>query len=328
MRITAFRDMEAFPQFLFAAFVTLVCFLASMVLAFVIAIPLFGFETVLNLASLSDLTNPETIVMLKYFQTIQAIGLFILPALVLGYLFQGNVRQYLHLNKNINSSTVLLTVVLMFFIAPFINLIGEINSNMNLPSWLSGLEEAMKKAEEDAALITEAFVNVKTIPGLAFNLFMIAFLPAVGEELLFRGVIQRVLSKLTKNYHWGIWISAALFSGLHFQFYGFVPRLVLGALFGYLLVWSGSMWLPILGHFLNNAVAVIAMFLIHNNMLNPEYEEIGSTTESYYMAAISLALTLVFLIMIKRQNILNELISPKQKSRNNEVDPGPENILN
>ena len=103
-----------------------------------------------------------------------------------------------------------------------------------------GIEKWMKDAEESAAEITKAFLDVKTIPGLVFNVFMIAFLPAVGEELLFRGIIQRIFTDMTKSHHWGIWISAILFSAMHFQFYGFVPRVLLGALFGYLLVWSGS----------------------------------------------------------------------------------------
>ena len=145
------------------------------------------------------------------------------------------------------------------------------------------------------SLITEAFLNVKTIPGLAFNIFMIAFLPAIGEELLFRGVIQRIFTNMTKNFHWGIWISAILFSALHMQFYGFVPRVLLGAIFGYLLVWSGSMWLPIVGHFLNNAFAVVGMYLINNNLLSPKLEEIGSNSDSYYMALLSLVLIVVFM---------------------------------
>lgn len=298
-----------------------------MVVAVIVAIPLFGIDAAMNIAGLSDFENPETIIVLKYFQTVQAIGLFIVPPILLGYLFQGNIRKYLYLNKSFNSSTLLLVVVLMLFMAPFINFVGELNNNMSFPGWLAGIERWMKSAEESAAEITEAFLNVKTIPGLAFNVFMIAFLPAVGEELLFRGVIQKIFTKMSQNHHWGIWISAILFSAMHFQFYGFVPRVLLGALFGYLLVWSGSMWLPILGHFLNNAIAVIAMFFINNKMLNPEYEEIGSTAESYYLAALSLGLTFVFLLMIKRQNIVNELANPK-KSQTNNVDPGSENILN
>jgi hypothetical protein len=131
---------------------------------------------------------------------------------------------------------------------------------------------------------------------------MIAFLPAIGEELLFRGVIQRIFTSWTRNQHWGIWISAILFSALHMQFYGFIPRVFLGVLFGYLLVWSGSIWLPIIAHFINNAVAVVAMYLIDKGLLSQEIEEIGTTSDSYYMAAVSLLLIVVFMLMIKRQN--------------------------
>jgi len=307
MAFTAFRDMKPFSQLLFSAFVIIVCFLGFMVLSFIIAIPIYGLETTLNIASFNDFDNPETIVLLKYFQTVQAIGLFIVPPIILGYLFYGNIKEYLYLNKSFNPSSLILVLVLMFFAGPFINFIGEINNSMVFPEWLAGVEQWMKDAEESAAEITEAFLNVKTIPALAFNIFMVAFLPAIGEELLFRGVIQRIFTTMTNNYHWGIWISAILFSALHMQFYGFVPRVFLGAIFGYMLVWSGSMWLPILGHFLNNAIAVIAMFLINNDMISPKFEEIGSTSDSYYMAALSLGLIIVFILMIKRHNVGNQI---------------------
>lgn len=294
--------MKPFSQLMFSAFVILVCFLGFIVASLIIALPFWGLESVMNLASLTNFDNPETMAILKYFQTIQAIGLFIIPPIILGYLFYGNSVEYLYLNKSFNSSTILLVLVLMFFAGPFINLIGELNNSMVFPEWLAGVEQWMLDAEENAAAITEAFLNVKTIQGLAFNIFMIAFLPAIGEELLFRGVIQRIFTNMTKNYHWGIWISAILFSALHMQFYGFVPRVLLGAIFGYLLVWSGSMWLPILGHFLNNAIAVIAIYLINNKLISPKFEEFGSTNDSYYMAVISLGLIVLFMLMIKRQN--------------------------
>ena len=131
---------------------------------------------------------------------------------------------------------------------------------------------------------------------------MIAIIPAIGEELLFRGVIQRIFTRWTRSNHWGIWIAAILFSALHMQFYGFVPRMLLGVLFGYLLVWSGSMWLPIIAHFLNNALAVIAMYMIDKELISPKVEEFGSTSGSYYGAIISIILVGVFLVLIKKQN--------------------------
>lgn len=302
MAFTAFRDMKPLPQLLFSAFVILVSFLAFFVLSLIVALPIFGLNSILNLPTLTDLNNPGTIAILKFFQTVQAIGLFILPPLILGYLYLGNPLTYLYLNRSFRSSTFLLVLVLMFAMAPFINFLGVWNSNMSLPEWMSGIEEWMRNSEENAAELTEAFLNVKTLPGLAFNIFMVALLPAIGEELLFRGVIQKIFTRMTRSNHWGIWISAILFSAMHLQFYGFIPRALLGALFGYLLVWSGSMWLPVLGHFLNNAIAVTAMFFINTELITPDVEEFGSTSGSYYAAIISLGMIVLLLYIIKKEN--------------------------
>lgn len=307
MAFTALRDMRPFPQLMFSIFVTIVSFLAFLVLSLIVAIPVFGLDSMLNIPTLNDLNNPESLLVLKYFQVVQAIGLFIVPPLILGYLFYGKILEYLHLNKSLTSTTLFLVVVLMFLASPFINFIGELNSNMHFPEWMSGIENWMKDAEEKAAELTEAFLKVDSIWGLSFNIFMIAVLPAIGEEFLFRGVIQRIFTKMTKSNHWGIWISAILFSALHMQFYGFVPRMLLGVLFGYLLVWSGSMWLPVAAHFVNNGFAVVAMYMIDKGMLNPEVESVGSTSGSYYIAVISLLFVGAFLWMIKQQNTGNEL---------------------
>ena len=302
MTFTAFRDMKPLSQLMFLIFVVIACFLAFMVISLVIAIPLFGLDSMMSIPTIEELDSPESIRILKYFQVIQSIGIFIIPPFILGWLFHGKISEYLYLDKPVNFSSVVLVLVLSFAASPFVNLIGEINANMQLPGWLSGVENWMKNTEDKAAEITEAFLKVETVGGLAFNIFMIAFLPAIGEELLFRGVIQRIFTNWTRNYHWGIWISALLFSALHLQFYGFIPRMFLGVLFGYLLVLSGSMWLPIIAHFINNAVAVVAMYMIDKELLSPEIEEIGSTADSYYMAVISIVLIVVFMLMIKRQN--------------------------
>lgn len=302
MVFTAFRDMRPFQQFMFSIFVVLVSFLALLVLSLLIAIPLFGINSMLSIPSLDQLNNPESMRILKYFQVVQAIGVFIIPPFILGFLFYGNSIQYLYLNKPFNFTSLFLVVVIMFFASPFINFVGELNSNMHLPEWLSGIENWMKESEDKAAELTEAFLKVDTIYGLFFNVFMIAILPAIGEELLFRGVIQRIFTKMTKSNHWGIWISAILFSALHMQFYGFLPRMLLGVLFGYLLVWSGSMWLPIAAHFLNNGIAVVAMFMIDKGMLSPEVENFGSETDTYYIAVISLIFVGILVWMLKKQN--------------------------
>lgn len=302
MAFTAFREMKPLSQLMFSIFVVIASFLVFLVVSLVIAIPFFGLDSMLSLPTMDELNNPESLRVLKYFQVVQSIGVFIVPPFILGWLFHGKIPEYLSLNKPVTFDSVILVLVLSFAASPFVNFIGEINANMQLPEWLSGVENWMKNAEDKAAELTEAFLKVETLGGMLFNLFMIAFLPAIGEELLFRGVIQRIFTGWTRNSHWGIWISALLFSALHMQFYGFIPRLFLGVLFGYLLVWSGSMWLSIIAHFINNAVAVVAMYLIDKNLLSPEIEEIGSTSDSYYLAVVSFVLIAVFMLLIKRQN--------------------------
>lgn len=302
MAFTAFRGMRPFPQLLFSSFVIVVSFLAFLVLSLVLAIPIFGLDSISNISNLNDLSNPENIILLKYFQVVQSIGLFIVPPFILGWLFYGRITEYLYLNRKMVFPSFLMVILLTIFATPFINFLGEINSGMQLPEWLSGIEEWMRNSEDKAAELTEVFLNVNTTGGLLFNIFMVAFLPAIGEELLFRGVIQRIFTNMTKSYHWGIWISAILFSALHMQFFGFIPRMLLGVLFGYLLVWSGTMWMPIAAHFLNNGIAVVAWYLIYKDKLSPEIENIGTTANSYHWAAISLILMVLIMFTIKREN--------------------------
>ena len=307
MAFTAFREMNPLSQLMFSIFIIITSFLAFIVVSIIIAIPFFGLDSMLNLPGIDYINDDEGIRILKYFQVVQSIGVFIVPPFILGWLYHGKSTEYLYMNKPVSFTSVFLVLVLSFAAAPFINFIGEMNSNMRFPEWLSGVEEWMKNTEENAAQLTEAFLKVENIGGLFFNIFMIAFLPAIGEELLFRGVIQRIFTNWTRNFHWGIWISAILFSALHFQFYGFIPRMLLGVLFGYLLVWSGSIWLPIVAHFLNNGIAVVLMFLIDRKVLKPDLEEIGSTADSYYITAISVVLIFVFLVLIKRENSRQEI---------------------
>ncbi len=302
MRLHAFRDIHPFSRLIFSVFIILVSFLLFLALSVIAAIPVFGLETVMNMASLTDLSSPETIRLLKFFQVVQSFGLFIIPPFILASMFHHSITDYLFLDRKVTPVSSLLVIALIFFALPVINFTGELNNQMHFPEWASGVEDWMKNAEERAEELTKAFLKVENIGGLMFNLFMIALLPAIGEELLFRGVIQRIFTEWTRSHHWGIWISAILFSALHIQFYGFIPRMLLGVLFGYLLVWSGSMWLPIIAHFFNNAFAVIAMYLIDRGIINPELEEIGAGAGSYYAAFLSLGMVILLILLIRRDN--------------------------
>ncbi len=301
MAVTAFRGMSPFSQLIFSIFVLLATFLIVFVVSLLIAIPFFGVDTMLNQFSQLNYDDPATINLLKYLQTVQSVGLFLIPPMIIAWLLNGSVKAYLHLNWNFKFNLVLLAFLLIVVANPAINFLGSINKTMRLPEWMSGIEAQMKAMEENAAFLLEKFMDVKTTGGLLFNLLMIAVIPAFGEELLFRGVVQKIFTRWARNHHWGIWISAILFSALHLQFYGFIPRMVLGALFGYLLVWSGSIWVPIFAHFFNNAVGVLGLFLINQGTITPEIEDIGSGTGQVPIALASIGLTILLLYFTYKQ---------------------------
>ena len=285
-----FADASPFVQLIMLAFIMLACFLFFMVIGVLLAPFILG-VSLTELLGFSNGDDPvQNLNLMRYLQVLQGIGLFIIPAFLAAYLFSRKPIHYLNLRRNPNgealnevkpktrsSNWFLLTLLLMFFAMPFINLLVALNEMIVFPEILSGLEQWLRDFEEIARQTVELFLKVDTAGGLFFNIFMIAVLPALGEELIFRGLLQKNLVRWTGSVHAGVIISGFLFSMMHMQFYGFFPRWLLGIMFGYMLVWSGTMWLPIFAHFVNNAVAVFLYYLIHKGVISESIEEFGST---------------------------------------------------
>lgn len=314
MAFTAFRGMKPFSQLMFSAFVMVASLLVFMILAMIVAIPFFGMDILMGGMTASGMDTPEGLAFLKYFQVVQSIGLFVVPPIVLAWFYHGNIREYLFLDKKTKLPSYVYAVLAVLMLIPLINFMGELNSQMKFPESLSGIENWMRTMEDAAEMMVKKFMKVENISGLLFNIFMIAVLPAIGEELMFRGVIQRIFTNWSKNYHWGIWITAFLFSAMHMQFYGFLPRMALGAMFGYLLVWSGTMWVPILAHFANNTMGVIGYYLIDKGTISKDVEEWGTGTEQFPLVLLSLVTTGLLLFLIYRNG------SVKTKMPMNQID--------
>ena len=303
MNFTALRGMKPFSQLMFALFVMLVSVLVFMTVGMLLVIPFFGFDTIMNSLSPTGIDSPEAISFLKYFQILQSLGLFVVPPFILGWLYQGNIKEYLQLNRGAQIQIYLLAAISLLVAIPFINFLGDLNSRMKLPELLSGIENWMRSMEDAAQVMVDKFMEVKSISGLLFNLFMIGIIPALGEELMFRGVIQKIFTQWTKNHHWGIWITAFLFSAMHMQFYGFLPRMALGAMFGYLLVWTGTMWVPILAHFVNNTMGVLGYFLINKGTITKDVEDWGTGPKQLPLVVLSFAILGFLLYLIYRMEM-------------------------
>ncbi len=249
---------------------------------------------------------------LKLLQFLQTLGVFLLPCFIVAYLWSDKPLQYLHFTTTPKWQIVLLTIAMMIIALPAINLLGYWNQQLTLPEFLRPLEELMKQQEETAARLTERFICADNFGILIINILLMAFLPAFSEELFFRGILMKFFMRIqdarsnnkdsniiSRRIHLAIWITAIIFSFIHFQFYGFVPRMLMGAFFGYLLVWSGSIWLPMIAHFTNNAMAVILYNIYYIQGLNPSVTDTFGTGDTLWVGIGSMILFCVNIFLIK-----------------------------
>jgi uncharacterized protein len=166
------------------------------------------------------------------------------------------------------------------------------NMNMNFPEFMSGFEQWARAQEDNLARLTEYLVKTETNTELILAFVVVAILPAIGEEFLFRGVLQNIFKGLLNNKHIAIWLSAIIFSAIHMQFFGFLPRVILGALFGYIYVISGNLWYPIAAHFVNNGFTILLVALYQKGAIPMDIEN----TESVPLEAVAPAL-IIFLVV-------------------------------
>jgi len=250
--------------------------LFSTLLGILMLIPFFGPGILTALAS-PDYSDPPMVSALKALQILNMAGGLLLPALLFVWLTNKKPSAYLKLSAIPAWLPLLFAAILIVAAQPFIGFTNELNSHLKLPAAFSGIENWMRNEENLAQRITEAFLSTTTLTGLAVNIFMIALLPAICEEILFRGVIAQLFTEWTRNMHWGIFISSVIFAAIHLEFYGFLPRFLLGMAFGYLFYWSGSLWLPIIAHLGNNLLSVVVEFLFHKGLISINADQFGSS---------------------------------------------------
>lgn len=170
----------------------------------------------------------------------------------------------------------------------------EWNSNISFPESLSALEEFMKQLEEAAAEATEKLTTFDHFGYFLLAFVVVAVLPGIGEELLFRGVLQNTLHRYTGNKHVAIWVTAFLFAAIHFQFYGLAPRTMLGVLFGYLYVWSGNLRLAIVSHITNNGLALCIAYYAQLTDMDFDIDDPSSMDDWISLVALVVTLALLF----------------------------------
>ncbi len=235
---------------------------------------------------------------------LQDVLIFILPALGTSILVTRLPAKLLALDKFPTLKSILLAVAILLSSIPVMNIIVEWNQSIHFPPGLSEFETTCRQLEESAQAVIDNLMTGASIGALLVSILIIGVMAGFSEELFFRGAMQRIFMSTHMNCHVAVWSVAVIFSLFHFQFFGFIPRMLLGAYFGYLVWWSGSLWLPIMIHILNNTLVVIFTWRtcnIQNETL--DVERIGtdlSSCGSWIMAGASIIITILLFITLRK----------------------------
>jgi membrane protease YdiL (CAAX protease family) len=248
------HEKSAYLQLLILCGYALAGLMIFSMIGFIILIVMYGTGVLTDPVALAS-GDPKYLNGLKVFQILSSIGLFLVPPIILALTEQQKIKDFYAFKKP-QGSLLLLVLLIMIVSMPFMEWTALWNQQMHFPEFLKSVEVWMKAKEAEATRLTLVLLGVNGIRDFLVNLFMIALLPAIAEELMFRGAVQRSFNRMFGSPHAAIWLSAFIFSAIHMQFYGFLPRLLLGAAFGYIYYWSGSLWYAMLAHFLNNGYAV------------------------------------------------------------------------
>lgn len=251
--------------------------------------------TLIGAAIAALFTIGNDITRLKIGQGISSALMFIAPPIILYAFTRTEPMRQIGFRKPAFWWMLLIGVILMFVSLPLTNILGTWNEKANFGETL---ETILKMMEDTAGDLTERMLQVDTFGGLLGNLLVIALIPAIGEELTFRGVLQQSLTRRC-NPHVAIWLSAFIFSFIHFQFYGFLPRMFLGLILGYMFYYSGSLWISILMHFINNGTAVVVAYLDYKGLANVDWEHFGSTS-NVALLITSLVLTVGMIVIVAK----------------------------
>ncbi len=266
----------------------LLTFMLLLIFGLAFSIVLGTIITIINGSDLQDLKN------LQITQIISGVVGFLMPAVVYAMLVQEKPWNYLGFKKIPTWS--LLGIVAMFTIIPFLSLVTDWNDSISFPESMSAIEEQMRSLQARSEEVIKLFIGQGS---LFSSLLIIAALAAISEELLFRSVIQKALIKLFKNAHVAIIVTAIIFSAFHMDFFGFLPRMILGIMLGYMFWLSGSIFPSMLMHFANNATIVILYYLNTRGFIDIDAEKFGQT-DNILVIILSLITTVAIFITCSR----------------------------
>jgi membrane protease YdiL (CAAX protease family) len=268
--------------------------LAGMGIASLAGYDLQGFiSSFSETGSLGDRNLVRSITMANHLFTFLIPGFF-----VAWYFYKKDWFSFLKIESLPGFNNLINAGLFIMVAFPLAQLTYWLNSQIPLPEMMSNMEDSTEG-------LIKGLLVMNGPSELVFNLVIIALLPALAEEIIFRGIVQTTLEKWLGNPVKAVWIAAFIFSFIHFQFEGFLPRMVLGALLGYLFYWTRNLWIPIFAHFINNGVQVLAAYWYPEQLEALEPESMDASI--WISGLVSLVLTLALAWYIKKQNMVGKI---------------------
>jgi len=263
----------------------------------------YGYFKGMNVTeALANLTADSSTSIRDFIRTnllINHLTTFVFPALVFSYFFyKSKWTSFLNINKIPIVANLILGGVLIIAAFPLAQLAFWINMNIPMPNFLVEIEEGTSEMVRNLLLAEQPHE-------LWFNLLTIAVIPAIGEELIFRGILQKKLDEQLKNPHLAIWLAALIFSAIHMQFQGFLSRMLLGGILGYMYHWTGNLWVPIFAHLVNNAVQIIGQYFFQKGMIETNIDQ-AILDVNWVMTLVAFAVVGVLSFAMKKLNDRNQ----------------------
>ena len=246
--------------------------------------------------------SPEAqgLLFLRLSQLITTIFWLLIPAFLYIILFHGDWASYLKLNKKQSVLWIVLAVVLVIAIQPAVGFTAFLNEQIVFPEAMKGIESTFKEWRESSERLIEKLLVDNSLSGIISNVFIIAVLAAFVEEVFFRGCLQQIVQRIVNNKHIAVWVTAIIFSAVHLDFYGFLPRVLLGAMLGYLFVWSRNLWIPIIVHFVNNLLSIIVQQIYYGNRELGKPESFNMQDDLVYLGLSLIFTTLIVYVLVKK----------------------------
>ena len=263
---------------------------------------LFAYANGVNISELMTNLNENSPVgernIMRFVLLLNHLFSFLIPSIFISwFLYKKNYLNFLTLEKMPSLQNSMVGILVLLVALPFVQYVFFLNKMMPLPEW-------MHSAENDTEILIKGLLKTDHSYEVFFNVLVIALIPAIGEELVFRGIVQqKIMQLINNNPHASIWLTSGVFSAIHLQFEGFFPRMILGAVLGYLFYYSKNIWVSIIAHFFNNASQIVAYQAFKDKKTEIDLENMQVP---WVAGLVSLGLTLWLIYYLRESNKYNE----------------------